>query len=66
LSGIHPMYMVDSLTKNMFASIKISKIGAMLIFLAGFAGLNKDPAVWLHGARPDRDNIFAQSNNAFG
>ncbi len=30
LLEIHPMYMVDSLTKNMFASIKISKIEAML------------------------------------
>ncbi len=30
LSPTMPMYMVDSLTKNMFASIKISKIEAML------------------------------------
>ncbi len=49
--------------------MKISKIGAMLIFLAGFAGqggLNKDPTVRLHRARPTHKNFIAQSNNAFG
>jgi hypothetical protein len=55
--------------KYIYKYMKICKIGAMLIFLAGFTGqgvLNKDPIVWLHGARPTHKNFIAQSNNAFG
>jgi hypothetical protein len=55
--------------KYIYKYMKISKIGAMLIFLAGFAGqggINKDPTVRLHRARPTHKNFIAQSNNAFG
>ncbi len=47
--------------------VKLSYV--QIIFLASFAGqglLNKDPTVWLDGARPPSTYVVAQPYNTFG
>ncbi len=68
---IHPKYMVDSSTKNLFLSIlkwvKLSYV--QIIFPTSFAGqrfLNKIPTVWLDGAGPPSTYVIAQPDNTFG
>ncbi len=56
------MHMVDSLKKKYLSNyIKISKILAMLRSF-----LNKDPTVWIDGARPHLGMLIAYSDNTFG
>jgi hypothetical protein len=62
--GIHPRYIEDSLTKILYDWGYVQ-----IILLSGFSSLevqNKDPTVWLDGARLSPKYSIAQSKNNFG